>query len=212
MTGSELSVPISQKKITEKFLQALMATPTIPTRYRESPTGFLDMVAAIKYGEELGVGPFTSLYMVYLVNGQGSLQGQLMLALMWKAGHKVTVDIDELGSTVHCFRNMDGEMVEVGEVTFTVEDAKQAELLDKGTYEKYLKHMLTWRAVGLAARLYYPDVMMGIGYHPSELGVDVLEELPEFVEVTGDIEDEQAEIRVVNILEAEVVDIQGETE
>ena len=207
MSGSELSVPISEKVITEKFLQSILATPTVPTRYRESATGYLDLVATIKYGEELGVGPFTSMYMVYLVNGQGSLQGQLMLALMWKAGHMVKVSIDELSSTVHCYRNMDGEMTHVGDVEFSVEDAVRAELMDKGTYTKFPKHMLTWRAVGLAARLYYPDLMMGIGYHPTELGVEVLEPLPEFVDVDGDIEVEIAHINLENAgIEAEVVE------
>ena len=188
-SGSELSVPISEKQITEKFLQALMATPTIPSRFRESPSGFLDLIATIKYGEELGVGPFTAMYQIYLVNGSGSLQGQLMLAKVWAAGHMVKIDIGELGSTVTCFRVIDDEMTQLGDVEFTVEDASAAGLLNPeqpGTYEKYLKHMLTWRAVAFACRLYYPDLFVGTGaMHPSEVGVDApAEGLPEYVDVT----------------------------
>jgi len=213
MTGSELSVPISEKKITEKFLTALMNTPTIPTRFRESPTGFLDLVATIKYGEELGVGPFTSMYQIYLVNGSGSLQGQLMLSKVWAAGHMVKIDIDELASVVHCYRVIDGEMTQLGEVEFTVEDANRAGLLNveqPGTYEKYIKHMLTWRAVAFACRLYYPDLFVGTGaMHPSEVGVDApAEGLPEYVDVTvadAALEDYNVENAAI-VLDGEIVD------
>ncbi len=188
-SGSELSVPISEQPITEKFLAALMNTPTIPNRFKERPTGFTELLATIKYGQELGVGPFTSMYQIYLVNGTGSLQGQLMLAKVWAAGHMVKIKIDELGSTVTCFRKIDDEMVELGEVEFTVEDANNAGLIDpdgSGTYNKYLKHMLTWRAVAFACRLYYSDLFTsGSGaMHPQEVGVQApAENIPEYVEV-----------------------------
>lgn len=210
MTGSELAKkPISEEVVGIDFFQNIWNTPVIPTRYKESPTGFKDLITTIKYGEEMGVGPFTSMYQIYMVNGQGSLQGQLMLAKVWAAGHRVTIDIGELGSTVHCFRKMDGEMVEVGEVDFTIEDAKRAELLDKGTYEKYIKHMLTWRAVAFACRLYFPDLFTGPAHHPSEVGHDApLEAIPDYVDVEV-IDEALEEYNMENatiVLGGEVVD------
>jgi len=213
-TGSELSVPISDQPITEKFLAALMNTPTIPNRFKERPTGFTELLATIKYGEELGVGPFTSMYQIYLVNGTGSLQGQLMLAKVWAAGHMVQIQIDELGSTVTCFRKIDGKMIDLGEVEFTVEDANNAGLINpdgSGTYNKYLKHMLTWRAVAFACRLYYSDLFTsGSGaMHPQEVGVDApAETLPEYVDVkvTDAAVDEFNMEAATIILDGEIVD------
>ena len=203
-------VPISQKPITEKFLKALMNTPTIPDRFKTSPTGYADLLATVKYGEELGIGPFTSMYQVYLVNGNASLMGQLMLAKVWAAGHKVDIQIDELAVKVTPFRRIDGEWHEFSPVEFTIEDANRAGLLeDKGTYEKYIKHMLAWRAVALACRLYYADCFTTQALHPSEVGVATpVEPLPEYVEVhvaDGAVEDWNVE-NAGAVLEAEIMD------
>ncbi len=198
--------PLSEIPLNYDTLSVLLQTPTVPVRYKESDSGVQDMYAATLYGRELGIGPMTSIYMLFLVNGQASMLGQLMLALVWKAGHKINITIGETESTVHCFRRIDGEFVEVGDVTFTIEDAARADLLDKGTYEKFPRHMLTWRAVSMAARLYYPDVITGIGYIPDELGIEHKpEQLPEYVDVTGDLDLEKAHMIVDDIMEAEEV-------
>lgn len=200
-------VPIADKPITEKFLAALMSTPTIPKRFAESRTGFQDLLATIKYGEELGVGPFTSMYQVYLVNGNASLMGQLMLAKVWAAGHKVDIHIDELKATVIPYRRIDGEWNEFPPVEFTVEDAARADLIDKGTYEGYIKHMLTWRAVAFACRLYFSDCFTTQALHVTEVGADApLEALPEFVEVTVDDDGTYNVEHAAIVLDAEIED------
>lgn len=210
MTTNEESglarIPLNETPITYQTLKYIINTPTVPVRYRESATGVADMYAATLYGRELGIGPMTAISQLYLVNGQASMMGQLMLALVWRAGHRVKIDIEETGSTVTCFR--DG--TEVGSFTFTVEDAARAGLLDAGTYEKYPKHMLTWRAVGMACRLFFPDVITGVKYVPQEIDVNApVEILPEYVEVndsTGTLEMEQGEALLDQVLDAEVVE------
>lgn len=211
-TDTQLT-PIHELVVHEKFLRAVYATPLVPNRFKERPGGFVEMLTTIKYGEELGVGPFTSMYQIYMVNGNASLQGQLMLAKVWAAGHMVKIDISELGSTIHCYRKIDGVMTELGEVEFTVEDANNAGLIEvdgTGTYNKYLKHMLTWRAVAFGCRLYYPDLFVGSGaMHPSEVGVDApAEALPEYVDVTvasQALEDYNVENAAI-VLDGEIVD------
>ena len=196
-------------EITTQTLKMLMQTPTIPTRYKDSPTGANDMLAVSLWGRELGIGFFTSIYELFLVNGQASMQGKLMLGLIWRAGHKITVDIDETSSTIHCWRREEGILEHMGDVTFTVEDAERAGLMDKGTYMKYPKSMLTWRAVSLACRIYFPDVILSIGHVPEELGIEApMEPVPEGVIVTdnGELEMERALMAVDSVMEAEVVD------
>ncbi len=180
-------VPLTELPINYQTLQALLTSPTVPTRYKESPTGVNDMYATTIVGRELGIGTFTSIYEIYMVNGQASMSGKMMLALVWRAGHRVTVDIEETKSTVHCWRLMNGEHVHVGDVEFSIEDADRAGLMNKSTYMSYPKTMLTWRAVAMACRLYYPDVILGVGYVPEEVGVEApVDEVPMNVVVEGE--------------------------
>ena len=200
----------SDIEVNEQTLKMLMQTPTVPERYRESSTGANDMLAVYMWGRELGVGFWTSIYELFLVNGQSSMQGKLMLALVWRAGHKITVDIDETSSTIHCWRREEGVLEHMGDVTFDVEDATRAGLIDKDTYVKYPKSMLTWRAVSLASRIYYPDVLLGMGvYVPEEVNIiSPIEPVPEGVVVNddGSLEMERALMNAEDVLEAVVVE------
>ena len=178
--------PVAELAITMPRLIALATAdqPTIPQRYVGKPR---DMVTAIWMGREIGLAPMESIMSIYLVNGAAALSGKVMSALIHRAGHiiKVTSEVD--GAEVVCCRwhAPSGELVEVGTVTFTAEDAKRAGLTPKSkpTYGQYPQMMLTWRAVSFAARLYYADVISGLGYVPEEIGVDVqdYETLPDEV-------------------------------
>jgi len=201
-------LPLDQLPVNYSTLQALHASPTVPARYQQSPTGVNDMYTTTLVGKEIGVGPFTSIYEIYMVNGQASMSGKMMLALIWRAGHKLTVIIEETQSTVKCWRRIDGVFEHVGDVTFTVEDAARAGLMDKGTYEQYPKTMLTWRAVTMAARIYYPDVILGVSYVPEELNIEAdMDAIPEGVIISedGSMEMERAVIEMENVLDAEVI-------
>ena len=72
------TLALTDQPVTYKTLQRLINTPTVPQRYRESPTGVDDMVAAVLVGTELGLGPMQSINDLYLVNGQVSMTGKLM--------------------------------------------------------------------------------------------------------------------------------------
>ena len=171
--------PVAELAITMPRLIALATAdqPTIPQRYVGKPR---DMVTAIWMGREIGLAPMESIMSIYLVNGAAALSGKVMSALIHRAGHiiKVTSEVD--GAEVVCYRwhAPSGELVEVGTVSFTAEDAKRAGLTPKSkpTYGQYPQMMLTWRAVSFAARLYYADVISGLGYVPEEIGVDVEDE------------------------------------
>jgi hypothetical protein len=209
-TEDDLSiVPLDELPVNYNTLQTLIAGPTIPKRYRESPTGVNDMYSATLKGKELGIGPWTSIDEIYLVNGQTSMSGKMMLALVWRAGHRISVEIHETESIVHCYRRYDDEWLEVGSAEFSIEDAHRADLMDKGTYQSYPKTMLTWRAVSLACRLYFPDVILSVGYVPEEVGLnDVpVDPIPDYViDGNGMLEAENAIIVLEDVLDAEVID------
>ena len=207
---SELAtVPLDELPVNYNTLKTLISGPTIPKRYKDSITGVNDMFAAHLVGKELGVGTMTSIYEIYMVNGQASMSGKLMLALVFRAGHRITAVIEETKSTVFCYRKFDDEWIELGHTEFSIEDAVTADLLDKGTYQSYPKTMLTWRAVSMACRLYFPDVILGVGYVPEEVGLDdaPVDEIPGYIiDGDGKLESENATILLEDVLDAEVVD------
>ena len=200
-------VPLDDLTVNYQTLTSLINTPTIPNRYRESPTGVQDMYAATLAGKELGIGWWTSIHEIFIVNGQASMQGKMMLALVWRAGHKVEIVIEETKSTVKCWRRMDGKLEHVGDISFDVEDADRAGLMDKGTYQQYPKTMLTWRAVSMACRLYYPDAILSLGHVPEEINIDApMPKVPGYVyDDKGQLEVENAVIELETVLDAEVV-------
>ena len=52
-------------------------------------------------------------------------------------------------------------------------DAEAAGLAGKKNWKQYQDAMLTWRAVGKLCRVLFPDVVLGAGYVPEELGAEV---------------------------------------
>lgn len=180
--------PVIDLAITMPRLIALATakTPTIPDRYIGKPR---DMVSAIWVGRELGLQPMEAINSLYLVNGQVSMSGKVMSALIHRAGHMIKVKLSTTEAEVECHRwfPQTQTMEHVGTVTFTEEDAKRAHLSKKDTYRMYPQVMLAWRAITLAARVYYADVISGVSYVPEEVGLEVdPEELPEDI-IEGEI-------------------------
>ena len=211
MGSAELA--INKQDITLKTLGVLIKTPTVPTRYRESPTGVSDMMSVILTGRDVGIPDMMALQHIYLVNGQASMSGQLMCALVNRSGHRIKVSWQKDGTAVAEAWRRDPwthELEMVGLVSFGAEDAELAGLADKGTYMQYPRVMRAWRAISQLCRIYFADCLMGIAYVPEEVGAnDAIEPLPVSsldVELTPDAELEQAAAVTVEVLDAEIVD------
>jgi hypothetical protein len=211
-----MRVPLADTQMSMRTLQALMGTPSIPTRYTESPTGLQDLYAAYLVGRELGIGPMESFNSLYLVNGSISMLGRLMCALIWRHGHRIEVQISQKSATAIAYRRdpFTKELFRAGEWTFTAGDAEKAYLDSKSTYEDYPKLMWSWRAISALTRIYFADCISGTsGYVPEEAGIAdaPVEPLPEnmTIEVDGNtianVELETATANVSEIMQAEVV-------
>jgi hypothetical protein len=205
-------VPLVDQQITYRTLQTLINTPTIPDRYKppKSDTGVDDMLAAVMIGKEIGIGPMQAINELYLVNGTVSMTGKLMSALVHRRGHAITVNVTGTKATATGYRRdpYTHKLVEVGDVTFSEADAKTAGLWGKGTYEKYPRIMLSWRAISMLCRVYFADCLAGVSYVPDEMGVVIdVEALPEDIDlvIEGEAIGEQATAIVKEELDAEVV-------
>lgn len=116
--------------------------------------------AVILIGKEIGIPPFQALRSISFIGGRVVLSVQLQLALARKQANvelKVDSETDD-AVTVTLKRASEGVTV-----SYTLADAKRAGLVRAGgTWEKFPRQMLRWRAIGDALRLIAPDVVMGL--------------------------------------------------
>jgi len=189
-TEGKMALAVQDMPITWQMIRTMAASNSLPVRYKDSPG---DVITVMKMGQELGISPLEALNEIYVVNGKPSASGKLLAALIWRAGHVIMCDPSPEGATVRSFRKIEGRFVEMPEVSFTVEDAKRAGLMSKDTYKQYPQSMMAWRAITLAARVHFPDVVSSIGYTPEEAGLEDLD----LMEATNN---------VVEVLDAEIVD------
>jgi len=160
--------------------EVLNTSTIIPTAYRRKAS---DIVAAGLAGRAYGWDVMTSMRQFHVIEGTASLRPESMLGLVRQAGHSVTLEVTE-GKAVAT-----GKRIDTGDehsAVFTMADAKAAGLADKRNWQQYQENMLTWRAVSKLCRVLFPDVVLGAGYVPEELGAEVTEQ--------------------GNVIEAEIVD------
>jgi hypothetical protein len=194
--------------VTPTTLGNLIGGPTMPERYKSVG----DAIATVLVGRELGLAPMTSINELYIVGGQAGMSGKAMLALIHRAGHRCDVKISTTGAKATAYRRdpVTKELDLVGEFTFDEEDAKRAKLTEKNTYKAWPQIMYGWRAVGLAARFAYSDVLTGL-LLPEEIGIEdtPIEPIEDAIQVV-DLDDEVDEgldaDEVAEALDAEVAD------
>lgn len=123
--------------------------------------------AAVKVaaGAELGLGPIQSLTGLHVMKGKVTLGANLQAALARRAGYswriiEHTTDVCRL-----MWVSPTGD--EMGEVAFSMEDARRANL-GGDNWRKHPKNMLFARAITNAIRWMCPEIAIGV-YEPDEV-------------------------------------------
>jgi len=109
-----------------------------------------------------------------VIEGTASLRPEAMLGLVRRAGHSVTLTIENGNDGRQAVAH--GKRADTSDEhtsIFSQADAARAGLAKKKNWEQYLDSMLTWRAVSALCRVLFPDVVLGAGYVPEEIGGDV---------------------------------------
>lgn len=140
--------------------EALAQSDIIPQAYRRKPANVL--VAAIT-GRHFGWDVLTAMRNGHVIENQWAMKPEAMLGLVRQAGHSVTSEMTPDGATVIGKRADNGDEMTV---TFTIEDAKRANLANRGTWKSYPQMMCYWRAVGMLCRLLFSDLTAGV--HSTE--------------------------------------------
>lgn len=153
------------------YAKALAVSGMLPAQYRGNPANLL---YAVEYAEMLGAHPLTAVTGIFVIDGKPSASAGLISALVRRAGHKLRVTGDATKATAQIIRADDPDFT--FEVTFTIEDAKQAGLTNKNVWKQYPAAMLKARAVTQVARDACEDALSGLHYTAEELGAEVNED------------------------------------
>ena len=145
-----------------KFSDILASSTMVPRDFQGKPGNVL---VAIQWGREVGLGPLQALQNIAVINGRPSIWGDAALALV--RGHPDCLSVQEGVEGEGEARQGWCEVTRRGEApqrrTFSVSDAKRAGLLNKpGAWTQYPDRMLQLRARGFAIRDVFPDALRGV--------------------------------------------------
>lgn len=178
MTSTEL-VPVTDASSwvevmapAAKLAGDIANTEFVPGPLRGKPAA---VAACILTGHEVGIGPMQSLSKIHVVDGRPAMAAELMRALVLRDGHEIWVE--DLTNTRCVISGKRSGSEHTSTVTWTMDDAKRANLAGKNNWRRYPRAMLQARATAELCRLIFADCLGGISHVPEELeDEDVLAE------------------------------------
>lgn len=126
-------------------------------------------VVRIQVGREMGLSAAASLKSIQMIGGTPTFSAAFVAAQIKKSKPRYNFrpkTVSDKECTLTFFE--DGEVA--GEYTYTIEEARRAELTGKDVWRKYPKSMLFCRALTAGARMYCSDVTVFPIYTSEELG------------------------------------------
>lgn len=130
-------------------------------------------MAIILTGRELGIGTMAALNNINVIQGKPTVSPQLMLALINKTREVEDIAIETSNEGATCTIKRRGKTPYTA--SFGPKEAASMGLNTKDNYKKQPATMFKWRAVADAARVTFPDAILGM-YTPDEMGAVVTED------------------------------------
>jgi hypothetical protein len=125
------------------------------------------VLAVVLAGRELGLTAMQSIRSIHLIEGKVTLSADLMVALCKRSRDCKFFRLVKSDATIATYeteREGEGKTP----MSFTIEEAKAANLTGRDNWKKYPAAMLRARCSAALARAVYPDLMVGI-YDPEEI-------------------------------------------
>jgi hypothetical protein len=142
---------------TAELANQIAGTDFVPQGLRNNPAA---ITAAILYGDEVGVGPMQSLARIAVINGRPTLAAETQRALILAAGHDLWVEESTVTKCTVAGRRRDSDAT--SRITWTIDDARRANLTGKPPWKMYPRQMLLARASAELARAVFPDAVGGL--------------------------------------------------
>lgn len=163
------SFPSPQEFTTMKEMGAMaVKSGLLPTSINTAEKAVIIMLK----GREIGIGPMEAFAKISVINGKPSMDAELMLSQVYKKIPKAEINIVKTTNT-ECVIEAARPGKKPTTFSFTMEDAKRADLLNKGPWKSYPAAMLRARTISAMARAIFPDALSGVSYTPEELGAEV---------------------------------------
>lgn len=118
----------------------------------------------IQAGQEIGIPPFAAMSGIHIIQGKPTI-GAGLIASTVKGSGKYDYKVVEMNEKI-CSIDFYQGTENIGNSTFTIEDAKKA--LTKNI-DKFPKNMLFARAISNGVKWFCPDVFAGPIYVPEEM-------------------------------------------
>jgi hypothetical protein len=117
------------------------------------------LMVALQAGKEMGLQPLEAINSFYFVNGKVALYGDMAIAQVLRAGHKVEwIDCNDKTATVKITRGDNGAS---NQITFTMQMAIERNLTKNPVYKTYPENMLRFKAFHLCAKFIVSDALHG---------------------------------------------------
>ncbi len=164
MTHQGSLTPTTYEGVVQ-FAKTIATSQMVPANFRGKPA---DILVAVQWGNEVGLGPMAALQNVAVINGKPTMYGDAAMALV--SAHPA------FGGCEETIEKIDGDLTAICKITrvilkkpvtatrkFSQANAKRAGLWDKaGPWKLYPERMLQMRARGFALRDAFPDALKGI--------------------------------------------------
>ncbi len=158
MVGPELEAMLGNA-------QMLMASGLVPSRFKNPEA----VAITAMYGRALGLDFATSIAEVYVVNGIPSASAKMQMGVVKHREPECQIKIIEQTDTICKITIKRKHDDEPQAYQWTIEEAKQANLLHKDNWKKHPADMLTARCLTRGFRSSCMDLLGGFGYAPDEL-------------------------------------------
>lgn len=150
-----------------QLANALAKSGMIPQKTPEAA------LAVMLKGFELGIAPMQAFASIHLISGKPTLSADLMVAIaVQRAGVRLRV-VEQTPQKCVIVFSRPGWTDYTS--SFTIEEARAAELLSNPSWKKYPRAMLAARCKANGSRMIAPDVLAGM-YTPEEMDAPVSEE------------------------------------
>jgi hypothetical protein len=139
--------------------KTLATSGLMPSSLKGKPQ---DVLVVLITGHELGLSPMQAIRSVHVVQGRAVMSADLMVALAVRSPaceYLRLVKSDDKGATYETKRRGSPEPVSM---SFTIDQAKAANLTGKDNWRNYPAAMLRARCSAALVRAVYPDLALGV--------------------------------------------------